>query len=71
MGRKGRRFLSSGGTQAFQFEHEERGPSKLILSIASGTWAVLVQSQRRQRFLMTMMDRTPDWRENLDEDLDG
>lgn len=55
MGRKGRRPCSSGGAQAFQLAQEERAPLKLMRSIASGMWAVLVQSQRRQRFLMTMM----------------
>lgn len=55
VGRKGRRFLSSGGAQAFQFEQDNRGPSKLILSIASGQWAVFVQSQRRHRFLITIV----------------
>ena len=46
VGLNGRRPFSSGGAQAFQFEHEERGPLKFTDSIASGTCAVLVQSQR-------------------------
>ena len=51
--------MSSGGTQAFQLLTEEMGPAKSTLSIAQGTPGLpgpleLVQSQRRQRFLMTM-----------------
>lgn len=47
--------MSSGGDQAFQFATEEMGPLKLRDSMAWGRLAVLVQSQRRQRFFMVVM----------------
>ncbi len=45
----------------FQLLTDFMGPSKVTLSISSGTpwWpgpSVLVQSQRRHRFLMTMIE---------------
>lgn len=55
VGRKGAREASSGGVQVFQLATEERGPEKSICVMAEGLWAVLVQSQRRQRFLMGML----------------
>jgi hypothetical protein len=47
--------LSSGGAQAFQLETEDRGPVKLIFSMASGMLAVLVQSHKRHLFLITIL----------------
>jgi hypothetical protein len=55
VGLKGRRFLSSGGAQAFQLETEDRGPVKLIFSMALGMLAVLVQSHKRHLFLITIL----------------
>ncbi len=52
VGRKGRRSFSSGGVQVFQLLREVMGPVKLTASRLEGQWAVLVQSQRRQRFLI-------------------
>jgi hypothetical protein len=37
-------------------ETEEMGPSKFTLSICCGTFWVFVQSQRRLRFLITMLE---------------
>lgn len=55
VGLKGTRFLSSGGAQAFQLATEHIGPEKLTFSIEWGMLAVFVQSQRRQRFLITIL----------------
>ena len=61
IGRKGARALSSGGDQVFQLLTDFMGPLKFTLSISAGTpwWpepSVLVQSQRRHRFLMTIIE---------------
>lgn len=63
MGRKGARPRSSGGVQVFQLLTEESGPWKLHWFMAHGTPGlpgpeVFVQSQRRQRFLTTIVDTT-------------
>jgi hypothetical protein len=43
------------GYQVFQFETEERGPVKLTRSICWGISLVLVQSQARHLFLITIL----------------
>ena len=55
IGRKGARPFNSGGTQAFQLETEDIGPSKVTVSILEGRFWVLVQSQSSDRFLMTIV----------------